>query len=361
KTLIRAGAVLAFAALFVPSVASAALTASQISAVLAVLQSFGVDAATLAKVDSALHGTGASSATTTPAATPSCTISASASAVQAGQNFTVTWKAQDIETPVMRIDDGTKRYWLASDSGTSEWTAGPSALHYVFTLGYGGTGVAPFSPACSITVQKASAPAQSGAASASVDQTSVTSVNNAFALSGAAVNTTSFFIALVNQYSTERNWNVILANHSYVAYTNPLAVSSYHWTTTLTGVPDGTYTVLFYDRASATPNLLGTATLTVNTTNLFGYGVDSGTPVTLGAGQSASDGGVQIMLMSVGTDASGAASANFQIAGAAYSGAAGAVLGGFADAARAGAKVYVKVQSVSASMNAATFLVSSAQ
>lgn len=146
KTLLRFGAALAIAAFLVPSVASAALTDSQVSSILSLLRSFGADASTVAAVDAALQGA--------PPASPSCTVSSSAQSVAPGQQFTVSWQTNGIETPVMMVDDGTKRFALAGASGTSAWTAGPKAPQYVFSVGYGASGVAPFSPACSVTVKK---------------------------------------------------------------------------------------------------------------------------------------------------------------------------------------------------------------
>ena len=62
---------LAFAALMIPSIASAAtLTSAQVSAIIGLLQSFGADAATIANVQAALGGSGTVSSTAAPAPTP---------------------------------------------------------------------------------------------------------------------------------------------------------------------------------------------------------------------------------------------------------------------------------------------------
>jgi hypothetical protein len=147
-TLLRFGVLLAVAAVLVPSAASAALSDAQTSSVLALLRSFGTDASTVASVEAALRGSAPG------VATPSCTITSSLARVVANQKLAISWESEHIGTPVMMIDDGTKRYWLAGTSGASEWTAGPKAAQYVFALGYGASGTAPFSPVCSVTVVK---------------------------------------------------------------------------------------------------------------------------------------------------------------------------------------------------------------
>ena len=82
---------LAFAALMIPSIASAAtLTSAQVSAIIGLLQSFGADSATIANVQAALGGSGSVSGSV-PASTPtpsgSCvTLSSNLSMGMQGSN-----------------------------------------------------------------------------------------------------------------------------------------------------------------------------------------------------------------------------------------------------------------------------------
>ncbi|MSR70780.1 hypothetical protein EXS62_01955 [Candidatus Kaiserbacteria bacterium] len=139
----------AAAALFaMPHPAQAALNETQIQAIIVLLQSFNVDAATVNNVSDILHGV-----TTNSSQTPTCTMSVSASQVAVGQSFTVSWTTQNATTANLNLNP---TFGAVSLQGYRTATYGEPAGQKTLTLNVTGTGGSTGSCSATVTVTSSS-------------------------------------------------------------------------------------------------------------------------------------------------------------------------------------------------------------
>jgi hypothetical protein len=199
-----------------------------------------------------------------------------------------------------------------------------------------------------------------------IDQTSVNAYSNSFTLSGTASNSSAVFVALVrSDYSGPMDWHTIYTNHAYVASSGDTVsyVSGGRWSASLAGVSGGTYKTLLFNNSSGSQELLASGALSVSTPSSLSFTAGSGVPITLGVGQSATDGGMTITLNSVyytnGT--SGTPMANFTITVNGYSpGSYVKTIGEtntFGDPASPTGAATIMIQAVSTNLNSATFTI----
>lgn len=136
----------------------------------------------------------------------------------------------------------------------------------------------------------------------SITQTSVKASSNSFKLSGTAPGAKNVFVAIVYaDYTGNTDWHTIYTRGAYVAFTGDTVtkVKKGKWEVEFTGVPSDTYTVLVYNNAGTDQSLLASGTLQVNGTDTLTFKAGAKKPVTLGVGQTLTDKGVDITLISV--------------------------------------------------------------
>lgn len=351
---------------FITPVHAAGLTEAQISAILSLLSTFGADASVVANVNATLHGQSTGGSTSNSAACVNLYNDLSLNATDSTTNGEVTKLQQFLGGRV------TGYFGPATLQLVQRWqsTHGIVTSGDIYTTGYGAVGTKTRGVmACSGSNIMPSTPT-----GATIDQTSVVASPNAFTLTGSAVTASSVFVALVkSNYSGFRDWRTVYANHSYVAFTGDVMtpVSGNRWAAAFTGIPSGTYTVLVYDNSGATQSLLGVGALSVSAPSSFSYVAGSGAPITLGVGQTASNGSVKIKLTSVYLN-NNVATANFQTETQGYNSATptsanytavvgGSIPGGggglqdFAVASCGG--ISIKVSALSVFMNTATIVI----
>lgn len=140
------------------------------------------------------------------------------------------------------------------------------------------------------------------ASTPAITQTSVKASANSFEISGTAPGATNVFAAIVYaDYTGNTDWHTIYTRGAYVAFTGDtvIKVKKGKWKTEFTGVPSGTYKVFLYNNAGTNQSLLASGTLTVNGTDTLKFKAGAKKPVTLGVGQTITDKGVDITLISV--------------------------------------------------------------
>lgn len=133
------------------------------------------------------------------------------------------------------------------------------------------------------------------------------SSKNSFTLSGEASGSTGVFVALLpEEYRGPTDWHTIYTNDSYVAFTGDTIVNvskKGKWKASFLGVPGGTYQVLVYDNSSNITSenhkLLGMRTVKLSAPTIVKFKANANKTITVGVGQTASDGGLEITLTSV--------------------------------------------------------------
>lgn len=141
-----------------------------------------------------------------------------------------------------------------------------------------------------------------------VNETSAkSSSKNSFTLSGEAPGSTTVFVALLpEKYRGPTDWHTIYTSDSYVAFTGDTVVKvskKGKWKASFTGVPGGMYQVLVYDNSSSVAStnhkLLGIRTVKLSAPTTVKFKANANKTVTIGVGQTAFDGGLEIALTSV--------------------------------------------------------------
>lgn len=140
------------------------------------------------------------------------------------------------------------------------------------------------------------------ASTPTITQTSVKASANSFKVSGTAPGVANVFVALVYaDYTGNTDWHSIYTNDAYVAFTGDTVtkVKKGKWDAEFVGIPSGSYKVFLYNNEGANQSLLASGMLNVNGNDTLKFKAGAKKPVTLGVGQTISDKGVDITLISV--------------------------------------------------------------
>ena len=206
---------------------------------------------------------------------------------------------------------------------------------------------------------------------ATIDQRNVTSQLNKFQLSGTAKSVKFVFVALVPPYtSNATDWNSVYSTGSYIAFTGDTInnVVNEKWNVEFLGIKSGDYEVRVYSNDASTQKLLVTQPLKVSAPEVIKFTAGSGKTVTLGVGQTATDGGITIILndVSLTNGLSGLPQASFIVQPDGFE--AGSYIGkvdgyipegggGIKDEEAPNGGIRIKINSISQSMNTVTFTV----
>jgi peptidoglycan hydrolase-like protein with peptidoglycan-binding domain len=204
-----------------------------------------------------------------------------------------------------------------------------------------------------------------------ITQQSVKSKSNTFKLSGTAADVKNLFVALVHPYTSEStDWHTVYTSGSYVASTGDVVtkVKKGKWSVEFAGIQEGTYEARVYANDDGSQELLASQPLEVSAPDSFKFRAGSKKTVTLGVGQTATDGGVTITLSDVflTNGLTGSSRASFIIESdgfnpGSYTGEVGEYLpgdgGGIVDEEAPHGSMRIKLKSISQSMNTATFIV----
>jgi peptidoglycan hydrolase-like protein with peptidoglycan-binding domain len=206
---------------------------------------------------------------------------------------------------------------------------------------------------------------------ATITQTFVKSKSNKFKLSGTAEGAKSIFVAIVYPYTNEAtDWHSVYVSGSYIATTGDTVtkVKNGKWSVQFLGIREGIYEARVYSNDDSSQKLLATQMLEVSAPDSFTFRAGSTKKITLGVGQTATDGGVTITLNDVflTNGLSGMLRANFVIQSdgykaASYLGEIGGYVpeggGGIVDDEAPYGSMRIKIKDILQSMNAATFIV----
>lgn len=204
-----------------------------------------------------------------------------------------------------------------------------------------------------------------------ITQQSVKSTSNKFKLSGTAQGVNNVFVALVHPYTNEAtDWHSTYRNGSYIAFTGDTItkVTKGKWSAEFAGIRAGTYEARVYNNDDSTQKLLATQPLEVSASERIAFKAGNRKEITLGVGQTATDGGVTVTLNDVflTNGLYGTSRATFVIHSngfdpGSYSGGIGDYVpeggGGISDTKAKNGSMRIKIKSISQSMNTATFIV----
>ena len=204
-----------------------------------------------------------------------------------------------------------------------------------------------------------------------ITQQSVKSRSNTFKLSGTAQGVNSIFVALVYPYTNQSTeWYPVYRDGSYIAFTGDAVnkVKKGKWSVGFAGIKSGTYEARVYSNDGSSQKLLASQSLEVSTPEPISFRAGNRKTITLGVGQTATDGGVSITLSDVflTNGLSGMSRAVFIIqsdgyGAASYSGGVDDYVpeggGGIVDSEAPNGSMRIKIKSISQSMNTATFIV----
>ncbi len=353
KALLGFALVLSFGLVALPAHASS-LTPGQVSAIVSLLQSFGVDQSVVNQVTEELGGTPSVSLAACVNTYSATRLGSSGPEVTALQNYL-------IKVGLLPSDDNTGYYGPITARAVGALQLNDNILSSMSDADFG---VMTPKTRATIACQDGS---YGNVMSAGIDQTNVNDPTNSFTLTGTASGANSIFVALVpSAYSGSMAWSDLYANHAYVAFTGDQVthVAYGKWSAAFSGIPSGTYTALVYDADGTDQGLLDQGTLTVIAPTPVNFVVGTGVTGTVGVGQTATDGGITIVPTLVGysNGTTGTLTGTFIITvngyqPGTYSGTIGSVLsapGSLGDSNALNGDVSITISGLSATMRTAT-------